>query len=383
MPRVVNGSYSTEAKEFGNTIDIPVPTAVSTIDVTPSNTPPASSGSTPGLVQLQLNKWKQNDPIHLTDNELTQIDKNKHFLPMQMSEALKSLANDVNVDIHNNYRNLSNGVFGATGTAGTTPFATTVAAATQGRKLLSQQLAPKTDRRGILDFDAEANALELSPFADAEKTMSSMVKIEGEIGRKYGIDWMSDDAVLTHTAGTLDNGTIAAANVNNGAGYAIGASSVNIDETSLTGTIVLGDVISFAGHSQTYCVIENTSSAEYSGAGDVTTGVYTAASNAITGLSFYPALVAAVADNEVMTLTATHVVNMVMHRDAMAYATRPLAVASTDLELGSKIQSMQDPVTGLILRLEVSRQHKQVVWEFDILWGSKLVRPELAARVLG
>ena len=42
-----------------------------------------------------------------------------------------------------------------------------------------------------------------------------------------------------------------------------------------------------------------------------------------------------------------------------------------------------DPQTGITLRLEVSRQYKQVVWEFDLLWGSKLIRPELATRIAG
>jgi len=79
----------------------------------------------------------------------------------------------------------------------------------------------------------------------------------------------------------------------------------------------------------------------------------------------------------------THVVNLAFHKDAFAYATRPLAASSMDMALGSRIVTIQDPVTGVVLRLEVSRQHKQVVWEFDILWGAKLVRPELAVRIAG
>jgi hypothetical protein len=39
MPRLVNGSYSAEAAEKGNTIDVPVPTAKQAEDVTPSNVP--------------------------------------------------------------------------------------------------------------------------------------------------------------------------------------------------------------------------------------------------------------------------------------------------------------------------------------------------------
>lgn len=381
MPRSVNSSYSTEAAMKGTTVDIPIPTAVSTIAVTPSNTLVAPGDTTPGLVQLSLDQWQQNQPFHLTDKELTEIDRNRHFVPMQMEESIKSLANDVNTHIHEQYRQLATGIFGYTGTAGTTPFGSDVTDATNARKLLNQQLCPRTDRRSAVNFDAEASMLALSEFSDVEKVAETGPKIEGIIGRKFGIEWMADDAVLTHTAGTLSNGSSAVADVDGA--LAAGVDTLSIDETTLTGTLVVGDIVSFAGHSQTYAVIENTASAEYTGDGDPTTGTYTASGNAITDIKIYPALQAAVADDEVMTLRATHVINTVFHRDAFAYATRPLVAESVSLDLGSRILSMQDPVTGLVLRLEVSRQRKQVVWEFDILWGSMLVRPELAVRIAG
>jgi hypothetical protein len=45
--------------------------------------------------------------------------------------------------------------------------------------------------------------------------------------------------------------------------------------------------------------------------------------------------------------------------------------------------SVTDPESGLSMRLEISRQYKQTVWEFDILWGVALVRPEWAVRLIG
>lgn len=385
MPRIVNSDYSNEAAMKGTTIDIPVPTAVATIDVTPSNTLITPEGCTPALVQVSLNNWKQNKAIYLTDKELCEIDQNEHFLPMQMQEAIKALAGDVNASIFAKYKGTLRGVYGYTGTAGTTPFGSGVGvvSATNARKILNQQLCPKTDRRGVLNFDAEANALALSEFGDAEKTMDPNIKMEGEIGRKYGVDWFADDDVPSHTAGTIDDGGTPNgrhAHINNGGGYAVGIDTINIDKdsgTALTGTIVLGDIVSFAGHAQTYCVIANANSGNYSA------GAYTASSNAIAGLKIYPALVAAVADNEIMTVKATHVVNLVFHRDAFAFATRPLLDVTSKLNLGTQILSMQDPISGLVLRLEVSRQHKQIVWEFDILWGCELVRPELVMRIAG
>lgn len=363
MPRIVNGDYSAEAAEKGDTIDVPVPTAVGTRSVAPSNTPPASTDATPTKVQIALDNWKQNDPFALSDKDLVEIDANAHYLPMQVGEAIKALANLINTSIHSQYK----GIYGFAGTAGTTPFATTIAAATEVRKILNQQLCPRTDRRLVLDFTAEANALALAQLSDAEKIGSSDVRIEGEIGRKLGMDWYADDAVQTHTAGTITTGLIAKA----ATAQAVGDKTIQCTTAASTGACALkeGDIITFAGHTQTYVLTADATQA--SAATDVT-------------LNIYPGLKVALAGSEAVTVKASHTVNLAFHRDAFAYATRPL-VAATNLvgDLGSKIVSMQDPDTGLVMRLEVSRQHKQVVWEFDVLWGAKLVRPELACRLAG
>lgn len=358
MPRLVNGDYSSEAAQKGDTIDVPIPSAVTASDVTPSNTPPTPGNSNPGKVQISLNNWKKAD-FYLTDKELVEIDKNQHFMPMQMSEAVRSLANVINEDIHAEYA----GVYGFTGTSGTTPFASTVTDATNARKVLHQQRAPRTERRGVLDYDAEANALALSPFSDAEKIGSNGVKIEGEIGRKYGIDWFADDAVTSHTAGTL-----ATPGAITDAPASAGTSTLALRSASAVGNIHVGDIFTIAGDTQTY-VANGTVSAIASGTAK--------------NVSVSPNLAVAVTSGLAVTVKPTHVVNLAFHRDAFAFANRPLVASTQDMALGSQILSMTDPQTGITLRLEVSRQYKQIVWEFDVLWGAKLVRPELATRIAG
>jgi hypothetical protein len=298
---------------------------------------------------------------------MVEIDRNRHFIPMSVAEAIRALANDVNVDIMDEYV----GVYGFAGGSDAIPFNSTdkVLDAVTPRKVLNEQLCPKGNRRGVVDFDAEANMLALSEFSDAEKIMSARVKIEGEIGRKYGIDWVADEAVPTHTAGTLSNGSEHKAKFDGGGGaQTVGASSMDVDETTLTGTVVPGDIFTVAGDSQTY-VVTNTSTK-------------TAAGNAIAGITFAPTAKVAWADDAVVTFKDSHKANLVFHRDAFAFAMRPLASQAYNPG-GSTIRTMRDPLTGLVLRLEVSRQHKQVAWEFDILWGAKLVRPQLACRLAG
>jgi murein DD-endopeptidase MepM/ murein hydrolase activator NlpD len=357
MPRFVNGSFSAEAAQKGDTIDVPISSALTATDVTPSETPPVAVDSPLSKVQINLDKWKQ-ARFHLTDKEMTEIDRNRHFMPLQTLEAVRALANRVNADIHAEYT----GIYGFTGTPATTPFASDATDAIQARKILNQQRAPRADRRGVLDFDAEANALAIQTFADAEKTGENGVKIEGEIGRKYGVDWATDDNVVTHTAGTL-TGTI----VTSGAAVA-GAKTVTLaTDAAEAVNLVVGDIVTFAGDSQTYVI---TAAANI---GASTTGAIT----------FEPGLAVAQAGGEQITVKATHVVNLVFHRDAFAFANRPLAGSTQDTALGSQIMTMTDPQTGISLRLEVSRQHKQVAWDFDLLYGTKLVRPELATRIAG
>jgi hypothetical protein len=354
MPSLVNADYSNEAAQKGTTIDVPIPTAVGTSAVSPSYVPPSSTDTVTSRVQVSLDNWQQNDAIHLTDKEMVDIDRNAHFLPMQMGEAIRALAGDVNQDLMAEYTR----VWGCVGTAATTPFGSDTSDIINTRKLLNQQLCPKAERRMVLDHDAEANALQLASLVDFNTTGDSGTKSEGEIGRKLGFWWFSDDDVPSHTTGAAGTWLTDQADI------AIGDTGIHADGATTTASV--GDVFTVAGDTQQYTI--------------VTSG--TLATNDV-DITFQPPAKVAWADSAAMTFVASHTANLAFHRDAWVFATRPLASSSADLALGSQIMSMTDPKTNLSLRLEVSRQHKQVAWEFDILWGARLVRPELAVRVLG
>lgn len=381
MPRLVNSDYAADSAKKGSIIDVPIPTAVTTKAVVPGEVCPEDSvGITPQVVQVPLNNWQQNHPIHLTDSDYTNIDANEIFLPMQLQEAIKALASDVNQDIMAEYL----GVYGYCGTAGTTPFGDSVgvSSATQARKILNKQLCPPGDRRGVLNFDAEAAALDLSAFSDADKIMSAAVKLEGEIGRKYGIDWCADDDVPLHTAGTLE--ASGAVTMTGTAGES--TIKVNGETANEAETLLVGDIFTVAGDTQTYVVMPGTNAANNYLTATGPNGGYTvpgtpwdmAVVNIAPALKTSPSAAAVV-------VKASHRVNMVFHRDAFAFATRSLQDSDSMAKVvgGSQILSMVDAVTGLVLRLEVSRRHKLTCWEFDILWGAKLVRPELACRLAG
>ena len=370
MPRLVrnySGRVGT-AQIKGNTIDIPKGVALTAAAVSPSNTPPANTDITPTTVQLALDQWQEVD-FHLDDQQLTQIDASDNFIPMEVSEAARALANKVDTSLLALYKD----VYGAGGTVGTTPFASNSSAWTTGaRKKLGNQLAPLGGPDNIvLAPDAEANARALSTGQGADTRGSDAQMRTGQIGFVLGADWNVNQNISAHTAGTLTNGSGMLAKINSGS-VAVGDTSVNVDDSSLSGTVVAGDIFTVAGDTQQYVV----------------TAGATAGSNAIAGLAFSPAAKVAWADNAVVTFdgggsgATNHVPNLAFHPDAFAFASAPIADSMIP-GVGGPMLSVPDAISGLNLRLSVTREHYQTTWRFDILYGVKTVRPEFAARIYG
>ena len=181
MPRLVNSDYSNLAAQQGASIDVPIPSAIKAQAVTPGATSQDTGDISPVSATIKLDRWME-APFYLTDKDL--MEANRGVIPMQASEAVKAIANDVNATL----LGLGRKFYGMVGTPGTTPFSTVVDA-TNARKVLNRQLAPVNDRRIVLDPDAEAAALGLSGFADVSKSGDARPIIDGTIGRKYGFDW--------------------------------------------------------------------------------------------------------------------------------------------------------------------------------------------------
>lgn len=362
MPRLINTDYSDEAKKKGSTIDIPIANESTVRDVVAGATFNTSNLTdiSPTLKQISLNKWKEVAMV-LTEKEEAELMMG--YMPERAIEsAVAALAEQVNSDIFGLYT----GVYGFAGAVGTTPFASNLSEATAARKVLNNQKAPADMRRLVLDPDAEANALNLTQFTDASAAGDAGIIREAIIGRKLGFDWYMDQQVPTHVHGTLSNGSGHLAKINN-ASVAVGDESCPMDETTLTGTVKIGDVFTVAGDSQTYVVTANA----------------TASGNAIT-VAFSPAAKVAWADNAVVTFKgaagASETVNLAFHRDAFALASRPLLVPDN---MGVVSEYFVDPVTGLVIRFTAQYLHKQMAYSFDILYGVSLIRPELACRLAG
>ena len=348
MPSVVNFDYGEDAREKGETVNVPIPSAIDAVEVTPSNVPPATADIAPTTAPIPLDYWWE-APFYLTDKDIAEAIND--VMPMQASEAIKAIARKVNEQIFSNYIAIG----GSFGTPGTTPFATDTSDATGSRKILNIQLAGMMDRRFVLDVEAEANALNLRAFQDYSWSNALDVIRAGTIGeQRLGFDWFMDQQVPLHTSGDRSGATVSGA-------QAKGSKTLVV--TGGTGSINPGDVFTIAGSTLQYAVV----------------------SDAANTWTISPGLYNAVSGGEAITFfgagASNSPQNLAIHRDCIGFASRPLVDEAEGL--GNMIMSAGDPVSGLTLRLEVSREHKRTRWSYDLLWGSKVVRGELGCRLWG
>lgn len=378
MPRLVNSDYSNDAAQKGSIVQVPVPSAIAAQDVVPG----PYSQSTPDMqldtVPIVLNNWKE-APFQISEKEMMEIMDGA--VSMQVKEAAKAIANSVDRSLIA----LSRGCYLYAGTAGTTPFGSTLNEFKDARKLLNKNNAPLTDRRVVLNSDAEANAVVLPAFAQALNAGTDETIREGAIGRKLGFDWYLDqnlDVAGNFTAGTFVSGTVktTAAPVATTTADASNPQlhnprtvyTVAVDSAGNATTAKAGDVFSVAGDSNTYVITA-----------DVTSAASGTASAQTATISFYPAPAVAWSTGSVITIRSSRATNLVFHRDAFALAIRPLSSGTGVAGCHVQKMTMVDPITGIPLRLSVREEYMRERWSIDCLWGAALVRPSNAVILAG
>jgi len=363
--QLVNSDFGMEVAKSGDTINVPLTENMTAQAVVPGVTAATPANLVPGTVPVVLDKWYQNPPISMTDADLQKIDGSTGYLPEQLIEGIHCIASAINQDIMSYYYKV--GMWWKNATS----IFNDVTDATNPRALLNANRAPRDNRAGVLDFDAEAAALKLAAFSDTSQVAGEKsAKFDGEIGRKFGILWVADDDIVSQVQGAVGAGALTV----NG-NHAAGLTTVSIAKAAgANWAAKKGDLIHIAG--------EASSNHAYSIMADVTI-----TQGANTDVTISPALREAKASGDAITPSAgtsaiTYKNCLIFHRKSFAFANRPLTVSAVDYELGNKLQTVIDPLTGLALRLELKRLHKMTVWEFDVLWGANCVRPDHCIRLI-
>ena len=170
----------------------------------------------------------------------------------------------------------------------------------------------------------------------------------------------------TPTPVPRDSADTAAGATTNAAGYAVGATVLTLAVAG-TGTLVAGDVVTFAGDTNKYTIVSG--DADVSNGGTITL--------AAPGLR-----VAMSAATKAITVIAAATRNMAFRRSAIQLATRAPALPAQGDSAADRFM-VSDPESGLTYEVSVYPQYRQVQYEVAMAWGCALVKPEHTAQLLG
>ncbi len=360
IPAVTRDS-SAERAAKDQDIDIPVVGAVASYDITPGTSPGDTGDATPGNTTMTISKSKY-APVRWNGEEQKAVghtDIYNNVNTDRFAQGMRTLVNEVETDLAALYPSTSRGY----GTAATAPFGTIneLDDSAEVRKILEANGAPQTDLQLVLGSSAIANlrGKQAVLFKVNEAGTDDLLR-RGMVGELHGFDLHSSAQVKSHTAGTAASATTDAT------GYAVGTTTITLASAG-TGTILAGDVITFAGDTNPYVVL--TGDADVSGGGTVVLQepglrvVMSAAAKAI-------------------TMIATHTAHMAFSRSAIALVTRAPAMPDGG-DAADDVTTITDPVSGLAFQIAMYRQYRQVKFEVGLAWGVKAIAPRHIARLIG
>ena len=355
----VSSDMTFERAAVGQTVKSPVAPAAAATDITPAVTPPNDGDQNIGSVDMTISKARR-VPIRWNGEEKRGLDNNgasyNVILRDQFAQGMRTLVNEVESDLAGLHIYASR----AYGTPGTTPFATNLADTAQGRKILSDNGAPLGDLQAVIDTSAGAAMRTLTQLSKANEAADTSLLRRGVLLDVHGFALRESAQIKTSLAGT------GAAATTNATGYAVGATAITLAAAG-TGTVIAGDVITFAGDATKYVVAAGDS--DVSGGGVITL--------AAPGLrKAIPAAATAI------TLAAGAARNMLFARSAIALATRaPALPAQGDSAIDRMV--ITDPVSGLSFEVSVYAQYRQIQYEVALAWGVAAVKREHMALLLG
>lgn len=349
----INGN-SSERVALNDVVRAHFTRTATAVNNSPSMTIPEGTDQTVDNKTLSITK-SRGVQIPWTGEEMRSVNNGAGFETIygdQIRQAMRTLANEIEVDLATAaYLGASRAV----GTAGTTPFASNFDTVAEARQILVDNGAPMNDVTMVLNTAAGTRLRNLASLQRANEAGGTDLLRNGVLLDLQGIMLKESAGIGLPAVGT-GSGYL----VNNAGGYAIGATAITVDTG--TGTIVAGDIVTFAGDTNRYVVAS------------------ALAANVVTLAA--PGLRKAAADNAAITVTAASTRNVVFHRNALELAIRPPAMPQGGDAAVDAI-TVQDPYSGLVFEVRAYKGFQKAMFNVSAAWGWKLWKPEFAAVLLG
>jgi hypothetical protein len=273
----------------------------------------------------------------------------------QMTQAIRTLVNEMEVDMWMAARRASSRAYG---TAGSTPFATDTSDSAFVRQILDDNGCPYGERALVINSTAGVNLRKVPGLIRANEAGTTLTLRQGELLDLNGLSFHESAAPKSVAKGT------GASYTTNTLGYAAGARFITL--ITGTGTILAGDVVTFAGDANKYVAAKDLGT---DGAGVLTLnkpGLRQAIPGAATAVTVGNSSTAMVA----------------FQKSSMLLATRaPALPAGGDAAVDRML--VTDPRSGITFEVAMYAQYRQMQYEVSAAWGCGGIKAAHAAQLLG
>jgi hypothetical protein len=355
IPASTINANGSERAAKGDVVRASFTRAATAVNVTESMTTPEGTDQTVDNKTLSITNARAVQ-IPYTGEDILHLNNGIGYETVygdQIAQAMRTLTNEMEEDLAEAaYQNSSR----AFGTAGTTPFASNFNEVAEIRQILVDNGMPANDGQVslVLNTVAGTNLRQLASLQSVNQAGNDTLLRQGVLLDLQGLAIRESAQVQAHTKGTGTGYLL------NDASSAVGDTTINTDTGS--GTILAGDIVTFAGTSDKYVV-----------------------NTALSGGSFViggTGLVAAEADNDAITVGNDYTANVAFHRRALELAVRAPAVPSGG-DSADDALTVQDPTSGLVFEVRVYKGYRKTMIEVAATWGVRAWKSDFIATLIG
>lgn len=348
----INANFDDRGVAKGDQVKVPVAPTRAPVDFEPGNVAGTGADATAEDVAVEITASKKVS-WHLTGEQQRSLDNgatSSEWIRQLVAQGMRSLRNAAEVDCA---AAIKVGASRAVGTPGAAPFASSINAMADLRKVLADNGAPLSDMQLCMDTTSGTALRKLGIIQQADQAGTAEERRSGTLLRQFGFEIRESAGIALHTKGTAN----AAYDTNLGATLDPGARDIAVDTGA--GTIVPGDVITFAGDANQYVVH---------------TGIAAAGTLRIGR----PGLRRTLADGVDLTLLANYTPILGFERSAVVGVMRP-PIMPANPTITQMLVSDGRGMTYLMLDIS---QYGQRTWELHLAWGFKVVQGEHVALLL-
>ena len=355
---------SAERAALNQSILVPITQAQAAQDIAPAVIPPDTGDQTVGNVSMTISKSKF-VPIRWNGEQqkgMKTAGTYNEVLKQQFAQGFRTLANLIETDLFNTaYQGASR----ATGTAGTTPFATAgdVSGAANVRQILDDNGCPQSDLHLVLGSAAVAKLRGVQTLLLRANEMGS-----NEFRKTGQISEVPLDGFMLHNSNSIKQVTkgTGTSYVTSGS-TAPGVSSIALVTGS--GTVLAGDVVTFAADANNSYVVN--------------TGVAAAGTIALGT----PGAKVTIATSNAMTIGNSYTPNIALNRNAVQLITRapamPMDESGRPADMAEDTMLVTDPVSGITFEVSMYRQFRQLAFFVSVAWGTACIKSDNVAILMG